>query len=235
MLAPFVAAAVAGGCSSDSEQMSSASKDEIRTHKSGINAYQLITGADVDDERGRWDALFRRREYVYGREPVAFLKENIRMLPLQGGRALAIPMEEGRNAVFLAKNDFKVDGIDYSEVALQKARRLARENGVSINGINADLNFYTIQPDAYDVIIDIELHRDRLIHQIKRGLKRGGIVMIENYTVDQIENAKGKTLKKDYLLERGELKELFKDYQILVYRESNDGKRAVASLIARKP
>lgn len=221
------------GCTS---QKQSSFSDEVVTRQSSANAYQLITGNDVDDERSRWNALYRKRDYVSGTEPLSFLRENADLMP-RGGRALVIPMEEGRNAVFVAKQRFQVDGVDYSDVALQKAKRLAWKNGVASNlqAINADLNFYEIPREQYDLIVDVELHRDRLIPEIKAGLKRGGMVFYEGHTVEQIANAKGKTLRRDYLLEKGELREAFRDFEILYYRESNDGRRAVASLIARKP
>lgn len=199
----------------------------------GANAYQMVTGDDSDQDRRQWDNLFNTQTYVFGKEPAAFLQEQIHLLPV--GRALDIAMSEGRNAVFLAKKGFSVEGVDYSDVALRKARLLAKENGVTIQPINADLNTYSIRPDSYDVILNIQFLLRPLIPKIKRGLKRGGVVVFENYTVDQEANALGQSLRRDYLLERGELRELFKDFEILVYRETNDGKDAVASLIARKP
>jgi hypothetical protein len=41
-------------------------------------------------------------------------------------------------------------------------------------------------------------------------------------------------LRRDYLLEKGELKRLFSDLEVIDYRELNDGKNAVAQLIAKK-
>ncbi len=211
-LAPVLACALGSvvvygvGCTTGTTPVS----DEIVSRQSSANAYQLITGNDVEDERRRWDKLYRKQGYVMGTEPLAFLRENAELLPRGGGRALVIPMEEGRNAVFVAKHRFDVDGVDYSDVALQKAKKLAWKNRVTVQAINADLNFYQIEEDQYDLIIDLELHRDRLIPEIKAGLKRGGMVFYEGYTIDQIANARGKTLRRDYLLERGELREAFK-------------------------
>lgn len=205
--------------------------DEIQPK--GTNAYQLITGDDSQGDRGRWDRLYNTKSYVFGKEPAAFLRDHIELLPV--GKALDIAMGEGRNAVYLAKKGFQVDGVDISEVALKKAKRLARENRVSVHTINADLNSYSIKPDSYLVILNIDYLQRSLIPQIKRGLKRGGVVVYENFTVDQLENPGGKELRRDYLLTKGELKELFKDFEVLVYRETNDGQNARASLVARKP
>ena len=193
----------------------------------------MVTGDDSEQDRGHWDALFNTENYVFGKEPAAFVRDNIAKLPI--GRALDIAMGEGRNAVYLAKKGFSVDGVDISEVGIRKAKRLAHENRVTIHTINADLDHYVITPNHYDVILNIEYLQRSLIPQIKKGLKKGGIVVYENETVDQLNNPGGQGTRRDYLLAKGELKELFKDMQIIVYKETNDGKEAVASLIAKKP
>ncbi len=202
-------------------------------HPRGWNAYQRVTGTDSEEDRTHWDQLFNTRSYVYGTEPAAFVREQVELLPV--GRALDLAMAEGRNGVFLAKKGFRVDGVDYSGVALRKAKKLARSHHVSINTINADLNHYVIRPETYDVILDIHFLLRSLIPQIKRGLRSGGVVVFENHTLEQLRNPGGQGLPRDTLLAPGELRELFKDFQILVYRETNDGRTAVASLVARKP
>lgn len=201
---------------------------------SGANTYQKVTGDDSEEDRQRWDTLYSTGNYIFGKEPSAFLKEHVGLLPL--GRALDIAMGEGRNAVFMAKKGFRVDGVDISEVALRKAKRLAREQGTTLTTINADLNHYQIRAESYDVILNIDYLQRSLVPQIKKGLKRGGVIVYENFTVDQMKNVTaGQRLVRDYLLERGELKDLFKDFKILVYRERNDGREARAQLVARKP
>ena len=93
------------------------------------------------------------------------------------------------------------------------------------------MNRYTIKSNFYEVIVNIDYLQRNLIPQIKRGLKKGGVVVYENQTVDQLNNSQGEHVRRDYLLDRGELKELFKDLEILVYKETNDGKNAVWSLV----
>jgi tellurite methyltransferase len=205
--------------------------DEVRPI--GANAYQMVTGDDSEDDRVHWDKLYNTRTYIYGKEPAEFLRQNSFLL--RGGRALDIAMGEGRNAVYLAKKGYMVDGVDISEVAIRKSKRLAHENKVMITPVIADLTNYRIKPDYYSVILNFDYLQRSLIPHIKRGLKKKGIIVYENHTVDQLSNLNGQNVRRDYLLNKGELKELFKDFEILVYRESNDGKEAKASLIARKP
>lgn len=198
------------------------------------NVYQKVTGEDVDDDRDRWDRLFNTVQYVYGKEPAQFLAESLPLLPKMG-TALDIAMGEGRNAVFLARQGLEVEGVDISDVAIRKAKLLAREHNVTIQTVSADLNEYQIKPNSYDVILNFYYLQRNLLPQIRRGLKKGGVVVFENHTVDQLKNPGGQGLRRDYLLEKGELKRAFEGFKILAHREVNDGKEAVESLVAQKP
>lgn len=195
--------------------------------------YEMVTGDDGDGDRSRWDKLFSANSYIYGREPAEFVRQHVGELPI--GKALDIAMGEGRNAVFLAKKGFQVEGVDYSEVALRKARHLAKESRVTIRTVNADLNHYKIKTGEYDVILNINYLQRSLIPQIKKGLKPGGVVVFENWTTEQLKNPNAQSIPRDWLLEPGELKRLFSDLEVLIYTETNNGRDAVASLIARRP
>lgn len=204
--------------------------DTFRPH--GTDIYQLITGEDKDEVRKHWDAIFSTEAYVFGKDPSVFLKAHVHALPV--GKVLDIATGEGRNAVFMAKKGFLVDGVDISEIALKKANLLARENNVSINTVNADLNTYEIKTASYDVILNINYLQRSLVPQIKKGLKKGGMIVFENYTEDQLGNPSGRGIPREYLLRKGELLEAFKDFEVLVYQENNDGREAVATLLAKK-
>ena len=167
--------------------------DEVQP--SGANAYQMVTGDDSEDDRVHWDKLYNTRTYVYGKDPAPFLKQYVQLL--HGNRALDIAMGEGRNAVFLAKKGFNVEGVDFSEVAIRKAKRLARENLVSITPVIADLTNYRIKPDYYNVILNFDFLRRDLVTQIKKGLKKRGIIVYENYTLNQLDNLKGQHIRRE--------------------------------------
>lgn len=229
----FILFAVGAGFAA-SAAAENAARKPIEASK-GARDYLLVTGDDGQGsaERLRWDAVFNTTQYVYGREPAEFLTRVVHRLPV--GKALDIAMGEGRNAVFLAKKGFSVDGVDISEVALSKARRLARENHISIQTINADLNSYRIRPETYDVIVNINYLQRSLVSQIKKGLRPGGVVVFENWTVDQLKKSGGQSLPRDFLLKRGELRRLFEDFEVLYYSETDSGQDALASLVARRP
>src|SRR3954468_13434930 len=114
-----------------------------------------------------WDQRYSAKEYAYGTKPNMFLEANVNSIPK--GEVLSLAEGEGRNAVFLAKQGYSVTAVDASEVGLQKARRLAEENGASIELVHADLADFDMGENRWDGIISIffplpsalrkELHR----------------------------------------------------------------------------
>ena len=63
-------------------------------------------------EQGRWDTRFRAPDYIFGKEPNAFLKAQAYRLPA-GGTALSVADGEGRNGVWLAQRGLDVLTIDF--------------------------------------------------------------------------------------------------------------------------
>ncbi|OQY99419.1 MAG: SAM-dependent methyltransferase [Candidatus Brocadia sp. UTAMX2] len=186
-----------------------------------------------DQDKMIWDKRYETEAYIFGKEPVEFLREQIDILPR--GKALDLAMGEGRNAVFLAKQGFEVDGCDVSEVAVKKARELARENHVAIHAFVADLETYPLPKDTYDVIACFYYLQRDLVPQMKVALKPGGVIIYETYTIENWERGFEGPKKKEYLLQPNELLNLFKDLKIVYYRELVlDNKKAIASLIAKK-
>ena len=51
--------------------------------------------------KGYWDQRFASEEFVYGKQPNDFLRQQAAGLP--AGQALCLAEGEGRNAVFLAE------------------------------------------------------------------------------------------------------------------------------------
>jgi 2-polyprenyl-3-methyl-5-hydroxy-6-metoxy-1,4-benzoquinol methylase len=167
-----------------------------------------------------------------GFEPARFLVENVELLPK--GRALDLAMGNGRNAIYLAKMGFEVEGVDISPEAVNSALQSAEKAGVIIEVQVADLEKgFHIKGEAYDVIICFNYLQRSLIPEIKRGLRRGGMVVYETYIVDQAQF--GKPKNPDYLLKHNELLDMFREFRCLRYREGVfKGPKAIASIIAQK-
>jgi ubiquinone/menaquinone biosynthesis C-methylase UbiE len=190
----------------------------------------------LKSDQNRWDDKFRGKKYTLGREANPFLRKHIRLLPR--GKALDVATGEGKNAVFLAQHGFEVEAVDISKKGLGKARRLAKEKGVKIKTVIADLDHYPIEKERYDLITDFYFLDRRLIPRIRKGLKKGGRVVFETYLTEHSNICLEGPRNPRYLLKPNELLTLFKGFRILFYREGifREGgkKKAIASLIAEK-
>lgn len=164
--------------------------------------------------------------------PARFLVENISLLP--EGRVLDVAMGRGLNAVYLAGLGFQVEGVDISPDAVSEALAFAKDQGIGIDARVVDLEKEPcISHDSYDVIICFRYLQRSLIPHIKAGLREGGIVVYETYTIDQ--ERFGKPKNPDYLLKYNELLNMFRDFHCIRYHEGIfENNRAVAGIIARK-
>ena len=194
-------------------------------------------GCIMKQDRKRWDSRYREKGYALGREPNPFLKRHLRFLPR--GKVLDLAAGEGRNAVFLATQGFDVDAVDISGVGLRKANRWAKEMGVRIHTFVEDLDDFRMEEETYDLIADFYFLRRSLVPKIRRGLKKGGRVIIETYLLEHRELGAEGPRQARFFLKPNELLRLFKGFRIRFYREGifeEGGRRkAVASLIAEKP
>jgi len=190
----------------------------------------------MKEDQKRWDKRYREREPDLNRGANTILKKNLRFLPR--GKALDLAAGEGRNAVSLAEHGFQVEAVDISPVAISRARKLASVKGVRIKAMAADLDAYPIPDGQYEVILNFYFLDRRLIPRIKKGLKKGGVVVFETYTAEQKKLGTGGPGQTHYVLKPNELLRLFRGFHVLFYREGvfrEGGKRrAIASLIARK-
>ena len=189
---------------------------------------EIVSAAS--DDQSRWDKKYNFEEFIYGTEPITFLKNNINLLPR--GKALDLAMGEGRNGVYLATQGFDVLGLDISPIGLNKAHQLAKHHNVTIQTRVVDLENYQLEKNSYDVIVCTYYMQRDLFDQIKGSLKPGGMALIETFNTDYLKYSR---FKKKYLLKHNELLEIFKDFKVIRYQAYDDGKEAFSSIIAQKP
>ena len=141
-----------------------------------------------------WDEIYSADEYVYGKTPNDFLKDNLLML--KKGKVLCLAEGEGRNAAFLAGRGFSVTAVDSSAVGLEKTKALAEEFDVEVTTIHTDLAEFQINPGEWDSIISIFCHlppslRIKVHKNVVSGLSEGGTFLLEGYTPEQLEYGTG--------------------------------------------
>ncbi len=137
-----------------------------------------------------WNERYNEAEYVFGTEPNDFLRQIFENIPA-GGKVLCLAEGEGRNAVFLAEQGYKVTAMDLSEVGLNKALKLASDKGVDIKIEVADLADYQFGEAQWDGIVSIWAHlpesvRQYVHAQITPALKPAGVFILEAYTEQQL-------------------------------------------------
>jgi SAM-dependent methyltransferase len=157
-----------------------------------------------------WDDRYDCDDYVYGKEPNDFLRSVAAQIP--AGRVLMLAEGEGRNAVYLAGQGYEVTAVDNSKVALKKAMHLAVERNVRITTILADLGDFAIEPGAWAGIISCFCHLPvalRLpLHQaVVRGLKPGGVFVLEGFSKEQLAYGTGGPQAIDMLMSLDDLKQ----------------------------
>ena len=137
-----------------------------------------------------WDEKFSADHYIYGTDPNDFLAAQAGAIPK--GKVLCIGDGEGRNGVFLATQGYQVTSVDSSKVGLAKAQELATEKGVTLKTVVADLNDFDIGENQWDGVVSIYCHlpaplRQKVHGNVVRGLKPGGVMLLEAYTPKQLE------------------------------------------------
>lgn len=152
-----------------------------------------------------WDEKYNSEQYIYGKEPNSFLKDSCSEIPR--GKVLCLAEGEGRNAVFLAKQGYSVTAVDSSQVGLEKAERLAKENGVNIELIHEDLSSYTMGTSQWDGIVSIFCHlpeeiRKNIHSNIASALKDNGVFLLEAYTPAQLKYGTGGPPVKELMLSK---------------------------------
>jgi len=107
-------------------------------------------------QREDWDRRYAEVENLWATKPNRFLVAEVEDLP--PGRVLDLACGEGQNTIWLATLGWDATGVDYSEVAIAKARRRAESDGVLVDFACADLVDYEPPEAEYDLVVVLYLH-----------------------------------------------------------------------------
>jgi SAM-dependent methyltransferase len=199
-------------------------------------------------EYQRWEERFGAPEYIFGKAPNYFLASRKSLLP-STGKVLAVADGEARNGVWLAEQGLEVTSLDFSPTAQDKAVALARERGVKVTFIRADVHDWEYPPAAFDVVVEIftqfssPAERARKWAGMRKALKPGGLLIVQGYTPKQLEYGTGGPKQVENLYTRDMLLEAFGDFHdVKIVEEelemhegtSHGGMSAVIGLTARK-
>ncbi len=136
-----------------------------------------------------WNERYADAYASYGTAPNDFVRVVAPRLP--EGPVLELAAGEGRNAVFLASRGHAVTAVDQSDVGLANAEALAKEAGVGITTVVADLADFDLGTARWSGIVATFAHlppalRKRVHAACVQALRPGGVLILEAYAPDQL-------------------------------------------------
>ena len=163
--------------------------------------------AGAGGEQGLWNATFARGTN-FNHKPNALLVSWA--TGKKPGTALELEMGQGRNAVFLATQGWKVTGVDISDEGIRQAKAAADAAHVPLETVQSDVDAYDFGTNRWDLITCIYAGSSHArLDKIKTALKKGGTVVIEFFAK---EASAGTGIGG---FDPGELAEVFKGWKIV--------------------
>lgn len=145
-------------------------------------------------QREDWDRRYAEVESLWSARPNRVLVAEVE--GLTPGRALDLACGEGRNAIWLAERGWDVTGVDFSQVAIAKARASAERAGVDVDFVCADLLDYEPARGAHDlvVVLFLQLPADERRRVLRRGadaLAPGGTLLLVGHDLANLTEGTG--------------------------------------------
>jgi SAM-dependent methyltransferase len=194
--------------------------------------------------REDWDQRYAEAEALWTLVPNRFLVAEASSLP--PGKALDLACGEGRNAIWLATLGWDVTGVDFSSVAIEKARARADRDDLGAVFHCADLLEYEPEADAYDLVLVFYLQvpageRRIVLEHGAAALAPGGIFLLVGHHLDNLTEGVGGPSDPDRLYTPGDIVAQLPGLEVeraeRVLRDVADSDRpAIDALVrARKP
>lgn len=187
---------------------------------------------DFDFVKNYYNSLYKGREYGYSVQFDIWLKKYLSYIPK--GIVLELGVGTGKNIDFLIENDFVVEGIDLSDVAIDRLNEMYKNEKCTFRV--EDITKFDIPKQKYSLIICSmvlshlsEVQILELTRKIKEGLITGGCVYLSTMSKDDpmnnhsiidkavlLNNKKFNVanLKRTFL-DRNQIKEYFNELDII--------------------
>lgn len=145
-----------------------------------------------------WDERYAATELMWSAGPNVFVEQIAGDLP--PGRALDLAAGEGRNALWLAERGWDATAVDFSQVALDRARELAAQRlGADAGRFTthrADLQSYQPPAQAYDLVLLVYLQvpadqRRTAVRAAASDVAPGGALLVIAHDTDNLAHGVG--------------------------------------------
>ncbi len=196
-----------------------------------------------------YDERYARPGYYWGKAPSTTCYRVLQLLPPNRPlRLLDIGCGEGRNAVFFARNGYRVTGFDTSTKGIEKTRQLAADADLPIEAFVADINEFRLT-EPFDVLFSTGVlqyvppeRRDELFANYREQTSPGGLNVLSVFVKKPFIEPAPDAEKSAYNWFSGELFAHYRDWRIEFCTEEvfdcmSGGvphKHAVNRIVARK-
>jgi len=182
-------------------------------------------------ERSDWVELYYDKIYTipltgdpasdgFTTDPSAIVVEAVK--GLAPGTALDAGMGQGRNAVYLARQGWRVTGFDVSAEALKAARANAASAGVQLETVKASYADFDYGTARWDVIVLVfawaPVDDPAFLARLRTSLRPGGRIVFEHFT-DDPANPRPAAM---HALKPGQFRGLLADFRLDRYEEVLD-------------
>jgi len=144
--------------------------------------------------RDYWDRKYAEKEQLWATTPNRTFASEAEGLPV--GSALDLACGEGRHAVWLAKRGWQVTAVDFSDVAIGKARALAEREVVEIDFRTVDLLDFEPEENTFGLVLVLFLQlpadeRRLVLGRAARALAPGGTFLLVGHDLANLTEGTG--------------------------------------------
>lgn len=203
-------------------------------------------------DSAQWNERYAASDLVWSAEPNMWVVEVAGSLT--PGRVLDLAAGEGRNALWLAERGWTATAIDFSPIAIDRARTLAEQrlgdDSDRFTGAVGDLLKLRPERGAYDLVLLVYLHvraADRwlVLRTAAEYLAPGGALLVVGHHLDNLRDGVGGPQDASVLYTQDDLVEDLVDTGLQIERaeqvvrsvETEAGPREALDvvLVARRP
>jgi tellurite methyltransferase len=184
-----------------------------------------------------WDRRYRMGQYPSPNEAHDLVKKFAPAMPRQR-TVVDIAMGLGTDAIFLARSGLRVIGLEKSNEAIVRARKAAREAGVTLEAVLADAAALPFKVGKVGTVLVFNFLQRDMIPELVRLLAPGGILIYQTFLKRQVDLGLRGPTNPAFLLDDGELISRLMSLELLLYEEgifgTGEKRNALARFVGRK-
>jgi SAM-dependent methyltransferase len=145
-----------------------------------IISFCQVDSIEIEKNRKRWNnSLVHDTAYVFNKKPNALLVETVK--GKKPGHALDIGIGQGRNSIFLAKQGWKVTGLDIADEAVNVALQEAKKNNVQIDANVLSMEKFDYGINQWDLVVHVYegCLDETKMNKIAKSMKKDGLFVFE--------------------------------------------------------